>query len=87
MSSRLDNTRTSFEQHNEYMREFRQAHGNVALVNFPRPKEPSLVDITQPMFISHVVMESGGLRLPVNATDWTFSLPLPKVASYKLSWN
>ena len=87
MTMKLDNTRTSFEKHNENMREFRKAHGNVSLVNLPRSKEPSLVDITQPMFISHVGMESGGLRLPVNATDWTFSLPLPKVASYKLSCN
>ena len=87
MSSRLDHTRVSFQEHNEYMREFRKAHGNVALVNLPRSKEPSLVDITRPISMSQIDMDLGGLRLPANATDWTFSLPLPKVASYKLFWN
>ena len=87
MTMILDNTRVSFEEHNEYMREFRKAHGDVALVNLPRSKEPSLVDITQPMFVSHIGMESGGLRLRSNTTDWTVFPPLPKIASYKLSAN
>jgi hypothetical protein len=87
MTTGLNNTRTSFAKHDESMREFRKSHGDMALVNLPRSKEPSLLKTTQPMLLSHIGMGAGGLRPPANIMDWAFLVPLHRVASYKLSAN
>ena len=87
MTMGLNNTRLSFAEHNKYMQEFRRAHGNLALVNSPRPEEPSLVDITRPLSARQINVEPGGLRIPASTMGWTSFVPLHRVASYKLSAN
>ncbi len=87
MSSRLDNTRTSFGEHNEYMREFRKAHAAVALVNAPRYGEPAILARTEPLQLKDIIIEAGGTGFLDNAMNWSVYVPAPKVARYKLSQN
>ncbi len=87
MSSRLDNTRVSFEEHNEYMREFRRAHAAVALVNAPRYGEPAILARTEPLQLKDIIIEAGGTGFLDSAMNWSTYVPVPKVAGYKLSQN
>ncbi len=85
MSSRLDNTRVSFQEHNEYMREFRKAHAAVALVNAPRYDESAILARTEPLQLKDIIIEAGGTGFLDNAMNWSTYIPMPKVARYKLS--
>ena len=85
MSSRLDNTRVSFQEHNEYMREFRKAHAAVALVNAPRYGESAILARTEPLQLKDIIIEAGGTGFLDNAMNWSTYIPMPKVARYKLS--
>lgn len=87
MVVKWNNNRVSFQEHNERMRWFRRSHAGVALVNAPRPKEPSLLESTRPLPLSQIIIELGGTRLPHTNLDWANLMPVPKVASYKLSLN
>ncbi len=87
MSSRLDNTRVSFEEHNEYMSEFRKAHAAVVLVNAPKYGESAILARTKPLQLKDIIIEAGGTGFLDNATSWSAYVPVPKVAGYKLSQN
>ncbi len=87
MTMRLDNTRVSFEEHNENMREFRRAHAAVALVNAPRYGESAILARTEPLQLKDIIIEAGGTGFLDNAMNWSTYIPAPKVARYKLSPN
>ncbi len=87
MTMRLDNTRVSFEEHNEYMREFRKAHAAVVWGNKPKCDELARLDSMIPLRGSHPIMETGGARFHNSTTDLSALVPVLKVASYKLSPN
>ncbi|MBA7501281.1 hypothetical protein ES704_04043 [subsurface metagenome] len=87
MTMRLDNTRVSFEEHNEYMRRFRRAHADIAWVNQPKQDELARLDSMQPLQVTHPVVETGGLRFHNTTTNWSAFVPVLKVAQYKLSPN
>ncbi len=87
MPMKLDNTRVSFEEHNEYMREFRRAHAAVALVNAPRYGEPAIPARTEPLQLKDIIIEAGGTGFLDNAMNWSTYVPVPKVARYKLYQN
>ncbi len=87
MTMRLDNTRVSFEEHNENMREFRKAHTEVALVNAPRYGESAILARTELLQLKDIIIEAGGTGSLDNATNWSAYVPVPKVAGYKLSQN
>ncbi len=87
MTMRLDNTRVSFEEHKEYMREFRKAHAAVALVNAPRYDESAILARTEPLQLKDIIIEAGGTGFLDNAMNWSAYVPVPKVAGYKLSQN
>lgn len=87
MTMRLENTRVSFEEHNENMREFRRAHATVALVNAPRYGESAILARTEPLQLKDIIIAAGGTRFRDNAMDRSAYVPMPKVARYKLSQN
>ena len=81
------NGRGSFEEHDEYMREFRKSHANVAMVNGPRLDESALLERMRPLQVSRTMMETGGSALPNDTTDRSALVPMWKVARYKFSQN
>jgi len=86
------NSSSSFKKHNEHMREFRESHASVALVNAPRLDEPALLARMEPLRVSRNMMEAGGADLLNGTTDplaldRLVLVPLSKVAKYKLSKN
>ena len=87
MTTRLDNTRISFEKHNEYMRDFRKAHAAVTLVNAPRYGESAILARTEPLQLKDIIIEAGGTGFLDNAMNCSTYVPVPKVARYKLSQN
>ena len=87
MTTRLDNTGTFFEKHNEYMRGFCKAHAAVALVNAPRYGESAILARTGPLQLKDIIIEAGGTGSLDNAMNWSTYVPVPKVARYKLSQN
>jgi hypothetical protein len=81
------NNGASFQEHNEYMRDFRHSHASVATVNAPRYGESALLRKTMPFQVGHSLMEARESRFPNDVTDWSALVPVPKVARYKLSQN
>ena len=81
------NGRGSFEEHNEYMREFSRSHANVAMVNAPRLDDAALLERMESWQVSRNMMETGGSRLLNGLTDWAALVPALKLARYKLSQN
>ncbi len=81
------NSNSSFEQHNECMREFRSSHADVALVNQPKRDELARLDSMLPLQVPHPIMETGGSRFLSGTADWSALVPVLRVARYKLSQN
>lgn len=81
------NRRVSFEEHNEYMRWFRQAHAEVAWSNRPKADELARLESMLPLRVNRATVDTGGSRFCHDAVDWSALVPLWKVASYKLSSN
>ena len=81
------NGRSSFQGHNEHMREFRGSHADVALVNGRRLDESALLERMESLQVSRIMMETGGSRLLNGTTDWSALVPVLKVGRYKLSQN
>ena len=80
------NGRGSFQEHNEHMREFRNSHANVAMVNAPGCDEAALLQSMRPLQVRRF-METGGSALPNDTTERSTLVPVWKVARYKLSQN
>lgn len=87
MTMNWNDIRVSFEEHTKSMREFRRSHGNVAMVNVPKPNEFSFLQSMHPLLANQIKVEIGGLDLLDNALDWTSFVPILRVASYKLPLN
>ncbi len=81
------NGNSSFEQHNECMREFHRYHADVAMVNAPRLDKAALIESMEPLQVSRNMMETGGSWLTNGTMDWSALVPVLKVARYKLSQN
>ena len=81
------NGRSSFQEHNECMTEFRGSHAGVALVNGPRCDEAALLERMEPVQVRPTMMETGGSALPSDTTDQSPLVPMWKVARYKFSQN
>jgi hypothetical protein len=79
--------RGSYQEHDEQMRWFRRSHASVAMASAPREEAPSLAESTRPLSLGEVIIELGGTRLPNAGPEWSYLMPLPRVASYKLSAN
>ena len=80
------NSRESFEEHNESMREFRRSHTNIALINRPRLDKATFLESLLFLRINSVT-ETGGSALPNEAIDQPSLGLMQKVARYKLSQN
>ena len=80
-------TQVSFSAHNEMMKQFRKAHGKVAMANPARVHKHDILSITAPSAINCISLDSGGSYSPERMVSRSTSLPLPKVAGYKLSPN
>ena len=81
------NGRSSFQEHNEHMREFRKSHADVAMVNGLRLDQAALLESMEPLQLSRTTIETGGSALPNDTTDRSPLVPMWKVARYKLSQN
>jgi len=81
------NSRSSFQEHNEYMSRFRRAHANVAWTNKPKRDELARLDSMLPLQGPHPIMKTGGSRFPDGTVDWSDLVPVLRVAQYKLSKN
>jgi len=82
-----NDNRVSFGEHNENMKEFRRAHGDIALVNAPRYGEPAILARTEPLQLKDIIIEAGGTGFLDDAMNRSAYVPVPKVARYKLSQN
>ncbi len=81
------NSKEHFQKHSELMRQFRQSHADVAMVNGLRCDESALLESMRPLQVRCTMMKTGGSRLFTGTTGWSALVPLWKVARYKLSQN
>jgi len=79
--------RVSFSAHNEMMKQFHKAHGKVAMAHPSRVSKQDTLATTVPSAINRIILDSGGSYSPDRMVGRSTSLPLPKVAGYKLSPN
>jgi hypothetical protein len=87
MKTSWNNSRVSFQEHNEDMRRLRKSHAQIELLNAPRYDKLAKLIRTQPADLSDIVIEAGGTRLFHSKIDWSVLVPVPKVAKYRLSQN
>jgi len=78
---------TSFAEHDKYRRDFRRGHGKVALASLPESRRPFLLDATRPVSVRQLNIGLGRLSMPVNTSGFRSSIPIHRVAAYKLSAN
>ena len=78
--------RSSFQEHDRQMREFRKSHADVALVNGSRLDEATFLESMLFLRVNYI-METGGSALPEGTSDQLPLVPLSRVARYKLSQN
>ena len=77
----------SFSAHNEMMKQFRKTHVKVAMANPTRVNQHNILSITVPSAINCTGLDGGGSYSPDRLVSRATSLPLSKVAGYKLSPN
>ena len=87
MIVKWNTSKISFQKHNECMREFRRAHGDITLVNAPRYSESAILARTEPSQLREIIIEAVGTGFLGNAMDRSAYIPIPTVARYKLSQN
>ena len=87
MTIQWNNSGASFQEHSEYMREFRHSHASVATVNAPRYGESALLRKTKPFQVGHGLTETGEARFINGTENLPVFVPAPKIAPYKLSLN
>lgn len=76
----------SFPEHREHMRDFRQSHTVVTMVNAPKRNELAFLESMPHLRLSHAI-ETGGSRLPSGSNDWSGLTPVARVTTYKLPQN
>ena len=81
------NNKTSFQEHNEYMKRFREAHASVAWSNKPKRGELAHLAGMQLWQVPRPVRETGGSLSISGTIDWPNLVPVLNVAGYKLSPN
>lgn len=81
------NGEDSFHDHNNYMKAFRQSHGDVTMVNGPRCKRLGILETTQPLQLPRMItqIDTGGTKH--NTDDWCVLVDALQVAEHKLSQN
>ena len=79
--------RGQFQEHDEQMRGFRQAHAGVALLNGSRHDQSALRERTLPWQFSHPLMETGGTSLLSGLASLSDMVQLLRVPKYRLDLN
>ena len=77
----------SFSAHNEMMKQFRKTHDKMAMANPAGVHKHDILSITAPSAINRTGLDGGGSYSPDRLVSRATSLPLSKVAGYKLSPN
>lgn len=76
--------RKSFPEHREHMRDFRQSHAVVTMVNAPKRDELAFLESMPHLKVSHAIA-TGGSLLPNGSNDWLTLAPVMMVARYRFS--
>jgi len=81
------NGEDSFRDHNNYMKAFRQSHGDVTMVNGPRCNRLSILEITQPLPLPRMItqIDTGGTKCDID--DWWILVDALQVIEHKISQN
>ena len=75
----------SFAEHNERMRKFRSSHPSE--LEALRVSRHALINTMWPLLVAGAVGETGGLKLPISAAEWTALAPLRTVVKHRFSPN
>ncbi len=76
-----------FQEHDEQMRGFRQAHAGVAMLNGSRHDQSALRGRTLPWQFSHPLMETGGTSLLSGLASLSDMVQVLRVPKYRLDPN
>jgi len=79
--------RGQFQEHDEQMRGFRQAHAGVAMLNGSRYDQSALRERTLPRQFSHPLRETGGTSLLSGLASLSDMVQVPRVPKYRLNPN
>jgi hypothetical protein len=80
--------RGQFQEHDEQMRGFRQAHAGVAMLNGSRYDQSALRERTLPRQLNQQpLMETGGTSLLSGLASLSDMLQVPRVPKYRLNPN
>jgi len=81
------NGEDSFEEHNNYMKVFRQSHGDVTMVNGQRCNRLGILEITQLLQLPRMItqIDTGGTKHYID--DWWVLVDALQVAEHKISQN
>jgi hypothetical protein len=77
----------SFSAHNEMMKRFHKTHVKIVMAYPTRVKQHTILSITVPSAANCTGLDGGGSHSTDRLVNWAISLPLAKVAVYKLSPN
>jgi hypothetical protein len=76
-----------FQEHDEQMRGFRQAHAGIAMFNGPRYDQSALRERTLPWQLNSSLMETDGASLPGGLASLSSMVQILRVPKYRLSQN
>ena len=80
----ISNGDSSFEEHNEHMRRFRQMHPPDLKAKVSRQKP---IDTLWLLFFNDITGETVESGSPASTANWSVLFPVHRVAAYRLSPN
>jgi hypothetical protein len=79
--------KSQFQEHDEQMRGFRQAHAGVTMLNGSRYDQSALLQRALPQHLNHPLRETGGTSLLSGIADLPNMVQALRVPEYRLSQN